>query len=190
MMGYEDERIIALRRKERKRLFDNVKNGIYVKEQLYTFKEVTLFEETLFIMLPEGFILAAEKDIAFKYPSVFRPQIIVSDVSGKINFTFSEFDQFVEWEQLPLLLQGLQTVILNTNPSVVLFHSEKKDIEDHSVPWIDFKSYSIDGPLYNFVFLFLNHDKTILGMFNCPYSERRDWNILFIKCIETIKTIN
>lgn len=188
-MQYEDEKIAALRIKEKKKHYNNTEKGIYIGEQLYKFSESLLFGETIRILLPDGFLQMPVEKIRGKYPSEFRPQVIISNESGMVNFTFSRFEQPASWEQLPDLLINLQTAILNMNPSVLVFHRTQIEVKDKSVPWMDFKSYAMDGALYNYLFLYLSDKKPVLGMFNCPFSEREGWQYLFTKCLETIDEV-
>ncbi len=81
-MKYDDERIVALRRKAWKEQYNSIETGIYVKEELYKFNEVLLFGDTLSVKLPEGFYLADAQIVRYKYPSEFRPQVIMSNDSG------------------------------------------------------------------------------------------------------------
>ena len=60
-------------------------------------------------------------------------------------------------------------------------------MEENPVPWMDFKSYGMDGTLYNFAFLWLVEGGMLLGMFNCPYRDRQEWKYLFEKVAETVK---
>lgn len=188
-MRYEDERIIALRIREKKKRYDTIEKGIYIGEQLYKFCETLLFDDSLQILLPAGFSHMPEEKIRYKYPSEFRPQVIISNESGTVNFTFSRFEQSASWEQLPELMANLQTAILNLNPSVLVFHQSQMEVKDKSVPWMDLKSFAMDGSLYNYIFLFLADEKPVLGMFNCLYHESEGWQYLFTKCLETIEDV-
>ncbi len=186
-MRYEDERIAALRIKEKKKRYDNTEKGIYIGDQLYKFSETLLFEETLRILLPDGFSKMPVEKVRSKYPSEFRPQVIISNESGTVNFTFSRFEQSALWEQLPDILANLQTAILNLNPSVLFFHQTQMTVKEKSIPWMDFKSYAMDGALYNYLFLYLSTEKPVLGMFNCIFPEMAGWQYIFTKCLETIE---
>ena len=187
-MSYTDEQIIALKWRERRKTCNCIKTGIYVGNELIQFKNMELFDNYISIMLPDKFDFMSEETAKYKYPSVFRPQIILCDETEQINMTFSKFDEkMVTWESLAHGLKDMQVALKNVNPSVLFFHNEIMSLQDSPVPWIDFMSYGMDGPLYNFVYFWLIKTGMILGMFNCPFSYMKEWNYLFVKVIETIK---
>jgi len=194
-MSYTDEQIIALKWRERRKTCNCIKTGIYVGNELIQFKNMELFDNYISIMLPDKFDFMSEETAKYKYPSVFRPQIILCDETEQINMTFSKFDEkMVTWESLAHGLKDMQVALKNVNPSVLFFHNEIMSLQDSPVPWMDFKSYDLFTNMTVLENILLGPVKVqkrktgmILGMFNCPFSYMKEWNYLFVKVIETIK---
>lgn len=186
---FEDEKIIALRLSEQRKKYNRIETGIYVGQTLCMFSERLLFEGTLRVMVPENFVSLGEEEVRNKYPSQFRPQIILSNEVSTVNLTFSRFENTASWEILPDMMENFQKVIMNVNPSVLLLHRELYRIQNQPVPGMEFKSYAMDGAIYNFIFLFLADEKPVLGMFNSRYRDMQDWKFIFVKCLETLEDI-
>lgn len=187
-MLYLDEQIAALRRKERKNAFRSIEKGIYTGNTLRHFKELRIFEERLSVMIPDTFDFMPAETAKYKYPSEFRPQVILCDSTEQVNMTFSRLEEkSLSWEDLSHTMLDMQTGLKNVHPSTLFFHNEITRMEENPVPWMDFKSYGMDGTLYNFAFLWLVEGGMLLGMFNCPYRDRQEWKYLFEKVAETVK---
>ena len=52
--------------------------------------------------------------------------------------------------------------------------------------WMDFKSYSLDGPLYNLVSITGFNDSFVMGMFNVPYGNWVRWKPIVLEVLKTI----
>lgn len=55
---------------------------------------------------------------------------------------------------------------------------------------MDFKSFSLAGPVYNLMFLSVLSGKLLLGAFNCPFDQREGWEPVIEAMAETIKDRN
>ena len=55
------------------------------------------------------------------------------------------------------------------------------------VAWMDFKSFCLNGSLYNLLFLFDFEERTVLGNFHCVFSEYDIWKPVVLKLLTTIQ---
>lgn len=61
----------------------------------------------------------------------------------------------------------------------------EKESGDSMLNWFDFKSYVITGTLYNLASVISFRDRSVLGMFSCPYELSPWWKPVYLKVLET-----
>lgn len=89
----------------------------------------------------------------------------------------------------PLVLESLFTLIEGF--SLVLprgfarLDEGEKEGGDSMLNWFDFKSYVITGTLYNLASVISFRDRSVLGMFSCPYELSPWWKPVYLKVLET-----
>ena len=55
------------------------------------------------------------------------------------------------------------------------------------VDWLEYKSFAIDGRVYNVLFLFNTGKEKMLGTFYCPFEEYGTWKPMIWDIMQTIK---
>ncbi len=185
-MKYKDEQIVLLRNNQKKRKYVNTETGMYVGEKLKKFHMIELlsyFE----VMMPEDFT-EMDSDLAGKkYPSVDRPQVIMTDEEGEVNFTFSLFEQEVEAEKIDGTLNQFQIMITTAQPANQFMGRGHVGNEEYQSGWLDFKSHTLDGTVYNILSITALKERFLLGLFNCPYEEWLDWKPVMLELLNTIR---
>ncbi len=187
-MKYEDEGLAGLKKELRRLCHRDIKEGVYVEERFITFAPRRLWQDRdIEMYIPEDFIEMPEAVRELKYPSVNRPQVILTSLDTKINFAFNGVEESIGAEQMETFLIQMREVIRRTNPAVV-FYKEKKGKLPHGqeIHMFDFKSYGIDEALYNMITFVSLKNITLQGIFNCPERSEEDWSEAAWQAFQTI----
>lgn len=88
-MEFTDEVLIRAMNVHKAGQQGNIYSGIFIREELFEFEKQVLFEERMSIMLPKKFVDMPLDMAKRKYPMEQRPQIIKTNETGDINFTFN-----------------------------------------------------------------------------------------------------
>lgn len=145
-----------------------------------------LFNGTIFMDMPVAFTELSDKKIKERYTVDPRPRIVYSDESGKINFTFNMLNEKIPDLQLYVfkIRESIKMVYPNT-----LFYEEDffADPDNVSIQYFDFRSSSLEGSIYNVMYLVQLTDKTLLGAFNCPFEVYINWKPVVKRVIKSIR---
>jgi len=91
-MKYGDEEIVEFLNKYKKGVYGDIYSGLYIKEDLYSFHEILLFEGQLSIYLPIRFSRMSENEIKEKY-KLLSDQIVYRDNQDTIQIMFNYIDE-------------------------------------------------------------------------------------------------
>lgn len=176
-MGFEDEKIIVLRNEEVKKKYNSIETGVYIGNELVHFKEFMLFNDRAKIKLPD-IMSEMPLDLAsIKYPSEKRPQEIFSTFDGTANFTFAFNENNPASESdLEKIKISCKSSILKCQPANVFYNDSMIDVKNGKIYLFDFKSYALDTPIYNLLFLTCVDNILLLGTFNCQITDSNNWN--------------
>ena len=150
-MNYIDEEIIELKKIKRNQEYRDIRgDGIFIHDHLTRFVPNVIFEQ-LELYLPEDFIKMPDEFAALKYPSVNRPQKILTSLDGCTNFAFNLFTETpVPAEDVDKLAKKMKTMLQHSNPSLVFEWEESGVLSDSRlVEMFDYRSYGVDEKLYN-----------------------------------------
>ena len=186
-----DEKILELKReKEKIKNNDIIQGGVYIKEDFVEFEEVKLFNDSMSILLPKSFIDLPENMKKIKYPSESRPQIIKTSIDTSTNFCFSLLSMPIKNEQTKDAAKQFKTILKRVNPSYIFFDLKEEKIgekEEKTISWFDFKSYGVDFPMYNIMYVTPIKNKVMHGVFNCLYKDIEEWKEYAFQVIKSIK---
>ena len=82
-------------------------------------------------------------------------------------------------------VQSLKGLMSCANPSLGFLDEGEEESGDSMLNWFDFKSYVITGTLYNLASVISFRDRSVLGMFSCPYELSPWWKPVYLKVLET-----
>lgn len=184
-----DETIIALKNKAKEQESKDIYGKVSIKNQPLLFEDSTLFNNKMKMRLPKDFVDMPEGMAKLKYPSENRPQLIKSNADGSVNITLSLLEQSVTPEQVGLCLEQLKGVIKKVNPANIFYQEDNKILETTTIGYFDFKSYAIDAPLYNLVFIAAIENKLMMGIFNAPFDDYEDWDSIALQMACSIKDL-
>lgn len=186
---YLDETILEMKSLKYKEENIHIENGVYIKNEYIEFEEIKLFEESMSIFLPKSFIDLPESMKKIKYPSEQRPQIIKTSLDTSVNFGFSLLPLPIRNEQTKDAIKQFKTVLKRVNPAYVFYDFKEEKIGEKTISWFDFKSYGVDFPMYNIMYIIPIRNKVMHGIFNCLYKDVDEWKEYALQSIKTIKEI-
>lgn len=174
-MDFFDEKILELRENARKEKFSSLETGMYIKNEKVEFERVFLFEDKMSIILPTILVDMPSNLSRLKYPSELRPQIIKTTLDTTVNFTFSRYDLDIEDTQIKEAAKQSQKMLKQLNPAYIFYELEEKNLTTTTISWFDFKSYAMDGQMYNIMYVTCIEGKLVHGNFNCLYKDMIEW---------------
>lgn len=183
-MIYADEEILKLREEEKKRQFNTLETGIYLKGDVLKFKKQILMD-AFSISLPEVIGGMPMEYARIKYPSEFRPQVILTTPELDANFGFTLFPSEVSNKDLKAVAGRIRRVIKRAHPDYQLYPG--KYICEEKGYYFGFRSHALDSDLYNMSLLMQIKDRLLQGSFNCIYKEYIEWKNIVLMIWETIQ---
>lgn len=189
-IDYIDKTIVYLKNKKednnRKKTIDLTK-GIMINKENYCFEQKRILNSKVSFFLPTGFFLMGEEAIKEKYPSLQRPNIILTNYDKSINFTFSIITD--RKQDIFFTKQAIKQAIKAVYPSNLFYEDGIFEHQNSRVCYFDFKSFSLDGQIYNMMFIFLLDEQVVIGNFNCRFEFYEEWRPILIKIIESIEIV-
>lgn len=189
-MEHIDETIVAIRRQQnRKKELEriNLLEGVSVNHKKYSFVYKSYPRGECRLMLPDEFTPMPEEMADRTYPDRSRPQFIQSSLKGREAFTINlMIEKEAEQDQLQTLMQ-MRQAISNVYSSSLFFDMEKVNTINGEVVWMDFKNSTMEGPLYNMMYLTRKKRGLLLGTFYCAFEEYDDWKPIVLEVIKTIQ---
>ncbi len=183
-----DEKIVEFRRRARKEKYSTLETGMYIKDELVEFKTQKLFHDKLSIMLPITFVDLPSNLAKIKYSSEQRPQIIKTSLDTTVNWGFSLLNATIYPEHIKTLHEQAKEALRRLNPSFVFYESKV----ENNIPlgWFEFKSFGIDGNVYNLMIITMSDKKMVHGIFNCNFNDVLEWRDAARQMMYSIKDIS
>lgn len=188
---YTDRMILALRAKykEQQNEQTDTRAGIAIglsQQELY---REALLEERCSIMLPAVLSDMDSSLIAVKYPNRNRPQIIKTDSDNDATITFSllPVQKAGEPPDIVMYAKRLRGDMKKVWKQNVFYDMGKVTADGHTVAWMDFKAFCMDGSIYSLLFLFQAGNQMILGNFHCSFVQYDIWKPVILKLLTTIQ---
>ena len=189
-MSYTDEKIIKLRNEYKEQMEQEKTKGNQTSNELINFKEYSFFDNQFQILLPDYLKPLDQKSLEIKYPSQNRPPIVLSDASNSINFTFNLIQQPLNNEYVGKATHVIKQLIKRVNPGNVFYKEELLQNDRLVMGYFDYKSYAIDDDVYNIAYTLPINNQTMLGTFNCKYSEYQIWRSFVLEVIKTSEDLS
>lgn len=190
-MKYYDEKILEARREEERRRHTTLETGIYVKDDLITFTQISLPNTSIRIFLPEQFISMPEAVKDVKYPSKNAPDLVITSLDSIVNFGFNLFSKRIDEGDTAVMSRQFRDALRNVNPAIKISKWEDNITtdSDYEMSWFQFKGYALDGQNFNRMY-FIKMKKSVLhGIFNCPMRVKEEWVDIAAKCFQTVEEI-
>lgn len=115
----------------------------------------------------------------------------LTSLDGSVNFTFSLVDQQISEEQIEPLTLQMQEIIRKSNPAAVFYWEEAALLDSgHPICMFDFKSFGVDGQMYNMVCFTPLSSGTLHGTFICLDEDAEDRKDFAWNAFKTIHEID
>ncbi len=181
MQKKTDQLILELRRKYRQEQPD-----AQAREQ-QGFQEVSLYDGLCTIMLPANLHDMKREHRYAKYRSLIHPDVVMTDENADATFTFSLAGQAAEGEKTEQRMENLRADMHKVWKQAVFYDTGIVMTGDMKVPWMDCKTFCLDGSLYCLLFLFELPGQLILGNFHCSFPQYDRWKPMVLRVLETIE---
>jgi len=186
MLSYQtDWEIIVLRKQYRKltQSYD-LDKPIWIGDTRCQLHPKKLFDGVLEIYLPAQFGSISEEAAKWKYPSMNRPQIIMTNEDMTVDFTLSHVGQAAQ----PMTAHAVWEEIDRIFPRNVLYETGSFNTGGLEIIWLEYKSFSLSLEVYNILFAIMpNAAGAIIGTFTCPFTSYDIWKPCVLQIIKTIK---
>ncbi len=186
---YKDKIILALRRKYIEKQLEELPAGeeILIGTGSVPLRRESIFEGKCSMLLPENVSDMPLSGRAVKYRSKNRPQIIKTDQDGDASFTFSIIPADDSKQELQARLRNIRDDMKKVWKQNVFYDEGKVHTDAGAAVWMDFRSYCLNGSLYNLMFLFEMEAGTVLGSFHCSFPKYDVWKPVVLKLLTTIQ---
>lgn len=181
-----EKEIIKERIKQQKQYYSSIERGMYICGDVVDFKSIYFFDELLCMQIPADFMEMPQKFQQVKYPSQYRPQIIMTSMDLSVNIGLTMFLRKPD-EEPKKITESIKSIIKKSYPDYRFFKSEYIREENKIYSWFDFRSYAFDDAVYNIHFVMLIGKKLLQGSFNCPYAKAEDWKKAMLQMMKSIK---
>lgn len=181
--------IIGLKNAYKTGTYGSIQSGVYVKEILYEFEEVKLFDNKAAVMLPIVFTDMPERAAKIKYPSKNRPQIIKTNHDGSINFCFSMLEHQMSEEEIAPMADSIKDVMKKLQPATTFYTENVEKTRTNTFAWFTYQNHCMDGKIFNHMFVTAVDGKMVQGMFNCPSREMELWKYVMKDMMLTFRDI-
>ena len=156
----------------------------------------------------KGLIVYQTKEIPVKKRKVLESFEVMDDALVRVKYpAFQSADRivFTNEDTTVNIIFNIQGISENTD-DLLEISKEFKKIISKVYPMIDLKAHintkgntdfsyitcitpSLDHPIYNLTFFFFIEDCFITGACNCFETDREDWEVIFLKLLETITAL-
>lgn len=175
-MEYFDQELLETKRALERQKYTTLETGLYAGEELITFTETTLPDSTIYLPLPNQFIVMPEKVKQMKYPSVNAPYFVITSLDTMVNIGFNILPVILQDGELIQISIQLQNALKNLNPSIVIKNqTECKTDAGHEMVWFEYKGYHLDGQSYNQIYFVRMRKCVLQGIFSCHIKDQDKW---------------
>lgn len=129
-MNYQDEMIVLRRYEEKKRKYCNIETGMYVGEELITFKKEILLDDRINVMLPDTFKDMDSSVAKKKYSSEQRAKVIKTNEDCTVDFTFSLLEKKIDSLEVEETIDKLADMLKGVLPSAIFGEKGEFNYED------------------------------------------------------------
>ncbi|MCM1425664.1 MAG: hypothetical protein NC118_03585 [Eubacterium sp.] len=188
---YIDSVILALRTKceekqeEQQQISDTIPIGV---------NKISLYREELFggkcsMMLPEIMTDMNRRYRMIKYRNQHRPQVIKTDFDNDATVTFSLLPMADRENaaDISVQMEKLYSDMKKVWKQYVFYDTGEVAAGEFAVAWMDFRSFCVDGSIYNLLFMFRAEEQIVLGNFHCSFPQYDIWKPVILKLLTTVR---
>lgn len=181
---YVDERILQLRKYYLSKMesYDITRDKLYIQEKWTEFKMVSMFEERISVLIPEGFAVMPEKIAKVRYISHNRPTVILTSIDYSENYGFHLLEQ--EAVDLECSIKQMEDAVLLNAPETRVYDKGDISSDTWQGKWFEYKNFTLNDETYNIQFLIYRVPYLLVGTFNCRMCYYDSWKKPVLKALE------
>ncbi len=145
------------------------------------FKTVKLFRGRMSVALPPDFKDMPDYIAKKKYPSKFRPSVIMMSKDTMVNYLFNLMEKPLPKTELKNAAKGLYDNIKRTQPKRHFDEIKLMDRVEGQAAWFSYDTQVWDAELFNIAYVTDIEGKLMYGAFNCLLTDKDIWidNVLY-----------
>ncbi len=142
------------------------------------------------IRMPEDFALADQETAAKIFWSENRPEILFLSEKERAGIVFQSLDAMENFSEKTVEnpMERMRSVLKKLDDRTVCYDMGETENEDSiKIYWMEYKSFTADDRVYNFLFLFQIRGQYILGKFHCPFEQYERWKPTVWEMIQSVR---
>ena len=186
-MAYKDEEILKKREERKREQYATLEKGIYMDGKIVRFQRQTIgkgISQSISLFLPEIMEEMPEDYARVKYPSQFRPQVIMTTLDLCINMGFTFYPKKLWDGDGKKGIQGVQAALQRVYPTFRFYPCE--ELKEEKGWFFSYRSHALDKDLYNMSMIMPIKEGILHGIFNCPLDEEEKWRRIMVMIWNTI----
>lgn len=162
---------------------------IIINYEYIELQERYLEELELNMILPADLVDMNEKQIALKYPLPNKPDTVLTNEDGTVNFTFTIDDSEIMEEELEQERELLVEQINMLYPSYEIENLESIQSAYGNAVTFSFTKQTLTGVMWQYFYIMSYQGKFLLGGFNCDASQKLEWEPVVKEMVKSIKNV-
>lgn len=154
------------------------------------YETVKLFRGRMEIRLPEGFVDMPDYLAKRKYPSKYRPPVILMSKDTLVNYGFQLTEAPLARRQLPDAIEGFLYNSRRIMPAARFGEIQYTDRVDGQAAYFSYVAPAADTDIFQITYITDIEGKLLHGMFNCLLQERENWEETALSSIRSVKEAN
>ncbi|MGV6938287.1 hypothetical protein ACWA2B_23005 [Paenibacillus sp. CMM36] len=153
------------------------------------FAERPLLNDKISIWLPRTFTEMGEREIELKYPSSYRPPLVLTDPTGEINFSFNLTPSELTDEELEAFTSEMIYILHHTQKLTEWYADGVCKVYGRRVGYCEFMTPALNTRLYNLTFFAALEGHALICSFNCTEERMDTWRPVAQRMMTTLKIL-
>jgi hypothetical protein len=166
---------------------DALCGGISIEGKTWTFERRSFLDGEISFCVPAEFMPMPAEFVRLKYPSEHRPEIILSDESGKLGFCLNYTDNKTEEALLEALLESGADALGRMVPGVRILSKTLSLAGEKPIAVLEHTSVAVDTTIYNAMMYAELSGRLLIVTFNCVKESKRSWQAYALMMLESMR---
>ncbi|MET3208173.1 UNVERIFIED_CONTAM: hypothetical protein ABIC26_001109 [Paenibacillus sp. PvR008] len=153
------------------------------------FTERGLLNDRITMWLPRTFTEMGEREIELKYPSNYRPPLILTNSTGEINLSFNLTASELTDEELETFTSEMIYILHHTQKLTEWYADGVCKVNGRRVGYCEFMTPVLNARLYNLTFFAALEGHALICSFNCTEEHMDTWRPVAQRMMTTLKIL-